>query len=145
YRENIFKKIWVQPAAGDAGAAVGACLAAWHINFDKTRELPTGFDSMKGAVLGPEFSKEEISTFLIQKNIDAQYFESDDVLSRKVAELLTSGNIIGWFQGRMEFGPRSLGNRSILADARVADNQHRINKTIKFREDFRPFAQSILE
>lgn len=144
-RENLFENIWIQPAPGDAGCAIGACLATWHIALNKERVLPLGYDNMKGSLLGPSFSNEEILSFLNNQNIKFQYFENFTDLTKQVADFLTTGSIVGWFQGRMEFGPRSLGSRSILADARMESNQQRINKTIKFREDFRPFAPSILE
>jgi len=142
-KEGIFKDIYIQPAAGDAGGSVGAALSAYHINFDKPR-VPDSVDSMQGAYLGPEFSDKEIE--VAAKRMQAAYEYSDDfnLLSERVAGLLSEGKVVGWFQGRMEFGPRALGNRSILGDARNSEMQKKLNLKIKYRESFRPFAPSVL-
>lgn len=140
---GYFDRIWIQPAAGDAGGAIGAALSAWHIFRDMERK-PAETDSMNGAYLGPEFSDKDIENLIRRENADAVFFP-DDELYRHVARLLNEGHIIGWFQGRMEFGPRALGNRSIIADPRNKDMQKRLNMKIKFRESFRPFAPAVLE
>jgi carbamoyltransferase len=141
-REGPFKDIWIQPAAGDAGGAVGAALAIWHEYLDKPRRV-SGSDAMSGAYLGPRFSNEEIKAYL--SSIRAPYTElSDVVLVQRVADLLAAEHIIGWFQGRMEFGPRALGGRSILGDPRSPNMQKVMNLKIKYRESFRPFAPSVL-
>ncbi|MDD5528937.1 MAG: carbamoyltransferase [bacterium] len=143
-RTKIFNDIFIQPAAGDAGGALGAALAAYYIYFDKKRELPGKLDGMQGAYLGPEFSQLDIE--LVSKRYKAVYrkFENFDKLAKEVADLIDKGNAIGWFQGRMEFGPRALGNRSILGDARNSQMQKKLNLKIKYREGFRPFAPSVL-
>ncbi|NNE69347.1 MAG: carbamoyltransferase [Rhodothermales bacterium] len=140
-REGPFDNIWIQPAAGDAGGALGAALAAWHGYHDKPR-TPVAPDAMSGAYLGPEFGDEECRAFITAKGIPSERMHDR---SDRVAELLASGSVVGWFQGRMEFGPRALGNRSILADPRGREVQKRVNVKIKFRESFRPFAPSVLE
>lgn len=142
-REGIFDDIWIQPAAGDAGGAIGAALSVWHQYHDKPRPVSGGTDSMRGAYLGPSFSNEQISTTLnalqaVYENLD------DDSLFERVAALLAEGKVIGWFQGRMEFGPRALGGRSILGDPRNQSMQSVMNLKIKYRESFRPFAPSVL-
>jgi carbamoyltransferase len=137
-REKIFEQIWIQPAAGDAGGALGAALAAWHANKDNSRvAVPT--DSMQSSLLGPGFSDEEIETMLNSHNAVFQKLEKNALLDF-TAGLLKAEKVIGWFQDRMEFGPRSLGNRSILGDARSAKMQSVMNLKVKFRESFRPFA-----
>ncbi len=143
-REGPFKHLWIQPAAGDAGGAVGAALAAWHQLDQQPRVLRAdGSDGMQGAFLGPAFSHAEIEVFL--KAADAPYVRlSDADLVARVADDLAVGKVIGWFQGRMEFGPRSLGGRSILGDARSPQMQAVMNLKIKYRESFRPFAPSVL-
>jgi carbamoyltransferase len=140
-KEGPFKNIWVQPAASDAGSAIGAALCGWHEYLGKQRQ-PTQQDSMKGGYLGPKFTKEEIINYLHPYKAHFQELK-DSILFPKVAELLSAGKVIGWFQGRMEFGPRALGNRSILGDPRNEDMQKTMNLKIKFRESFRPFAPSI--
>ncbi len=143
-KENIFKEIFIQPAAGDAGGALGAAQLAHFMYYDQKRIINNGIDSMKGAYLGPDFSdKEAILSF---KKHKAAYRKVDDFkdLCSEVADLLDKGNVVGWFQGRMEFGPRALGNRSILGDARNAEMQRKLNLKIKYREGFRPFAPSVL-
>jgi carbamoyltransferase len=141
-KSRIFKNIWIQPASGDSGAALGAALAAYYIYLGKEREI-NQFDSMQGSYLGPRFTQNEIESRL--KAINADFvIEQHSNLIEKVAKDLQDGKIIGWFQGRMEFGPRSLGNRSILADPRSSAMQKSLNLKIKFRESFRPFAPSVL-
>jgi carbamoyltransferase len=143
-REGPFRELWIQPAAGDAGGAVGAALAAWHQLEAQPRvvQSPAG-DRMQGAFLGPAFGNEEIERFL--KAIGAPYVRLSDMeLYTRIAEDLAAEKIIGWFQGRMEFGPRALGARSILGDARSPKMQSVMNLKIKYRESFRPFAPSVL-
>ena len=141
-KEKIFDKIWIQPAAGDAGGSLGAALALWHIENNKER-LVNQNDDMNGSYLGTEFSQEQIEHEL--KSIGAKYEKFDyENLIDKTVTYLSNEKIIGWFQGRMEFGPRSLGNRSILADPRSDKMQKNLNLKIKYRESFRPFAPSVL-
>lgn len=141
---GIFKNIYIQPAAGDAGGALGAALAASNMYFDEKRTSSTEMDGMQGSYLGPDFSDKEIQ--LVNKKVNAvfKYHEHFETLADEVATILSSGNIVGWFQGKMEFGPRALGNRSILADARNSEMQKKLNLKIKYREGFRPFAPSVL-
>jgi carbamoyltransferase len=139
-REGPFERIWVQPAAGDAGGAVGAALLAWYDGMQKPRD-PGGKDAMAAGYLGPEFGDDEIEAFLQAEG--APYHPLDD-RARATAEMLADGGVVGWFQGRMEFGPRALGARSILGDARSPSMQSTMNLKIKFRESFRPFAPSVL-
>ena len=142
-REGPFKGIWIQPAAGDAGGALGAALAAWH-KYDDQPRIATGVDHMKGSYLGPRSTNSEIEQFL--KQADAPYeFLKDELLFDRVAKGLAEGKVVGWFQGRMEFGPRALGGRSILGDARNTKMQSVMNLKIKYRESFRPFAPSVLK
>ncbi|MFY0591771.1 carbamoyltransferase [Roseivirga sp.] len=143
-RSDIFENIYIQPAAGDAGGALGAALGAYHIYFEKDRAF-TKMDIMEGAYLGPNFSEKEIST--MSKKAKAVYtkHESFDTLVKEVASKIADGQVVGWFQDRMEFGPRALGNRSILADARDPKMQKKLNLQIKYREGFRPFAPSVLQ
>ncbi len=143
-RDGPFKRLWIQPAAGDAGGAIGAALAAWHQLEGQPRTYrPDGGDGMQGALLGPAFSNDEIERFLQAKN--APYVRvSDAELYHRIAEELAAEKVIGWFQGRMEFGPRALGGRSILGDARSPKMQSVMNLKIKYRESFRPFAPSVL-
>lgn len=136
--EKIFEKIWIQPAAGDAGGALGAALAAWYANKDNIRAAVSS-DSMQASLLGPGFSDDEIEAVLRSHNAVSQKLEPDALLDFTV-ELLKTEKVIGWFQGRMEFGPRALGNRSILGDARSTKMQSVMNLKVKFRESFRPFA-----
>jgi carbamoyltransferase len=143
--KGLFKDIWIQPAAGDAGGALGAALTAWHLWGNHERNSPNGFDSMKGAYLGPHFHAEDIERVARKYQAPYTHFESFDDLCRKGAEILDSGEIIGWFQGRMEYGPRALGNRSILGDPRNPEMQKKLNLKIKYREGFRPFAPSVME
>ena len=140
--EKIFDNIWVQPAAGDAGGSLGAALAYWHLDLNQSRE-EINQDNMKGSYLGNEFSNEEIKSKL--NEIGAVYDTySENELINKTVEDLTCGKAIGWFQGRMEFGPRALGNRSIIGDPRSETMQKNLNLKVKFRESFRPFAPSIM-
>jgi carbamoyltransferase len=137
-RESIFEHIWIQPAAGDAGGALGAALAAWHADQENPR-VAVAPDSMQASLLGPGFSDDEIETVLRSHNAVFQKLEKAALLDFTV-ELLKTEKVIGWFQGRMEFGPRALGNRSILGDARSTKMQSVMNLKVKFRESFRPFA-----
>ncbi len=143
-RSGLFEDIWIQPASGDAGGALGAALAGWHIWMDEPR-VPISPDQMKGALLGPEYSGQDIRRTARQYKAPYQEYSNFDQLSKDVARLISEGNIVGWFQGRMEYGPRALGNRSILGDPRQPDMQKRLNLKIKYREGFRPFAPSVLE
>jgi carbamoyltransferase len=143
HREGPFKNIWIQPAAGDAGAAVGVAQLIFHRHFKKPRSLRAGKDSMKGAYLGPEFGDEEIERYLRSAGAAYQRLERAELL-QTAAGLLAEGKVVGWFNGRMEFGPRALGARSILGDPRNPRMQAQMNLKIKFREGFRPFAPSVL-
>lgn len=142
-RESPFKNIWAQPAAGDAGGALGAALAAWHHYLDKPRHVDSSRDSMLGAYLGPAFSKEEIKKYL-DDNLYPYNELTEEQVADETAKRLQKGEVIGWFQGRMEFGPRALGARSIIGDARDPEMQKKMNLKIKYRESFRPFAPSVL-
>jgi carbamoyltransferase len=145
HRQNLFKNgIWVQPAAGDAGGSLGAALAAYHLHFQKDRVGLNGADDlMQGSYLGPRFEAGEIENFLKSKN--AKFFKlSDPDLNNFVVEQMTNDKVVGWFQGRMEYGPRALGARSIIADSRSQKMQKTLNLKIKFRESFRPFAPAVL-
>jgi len=144
-RENIFKDIWIQPAAGDAGGALGAALAAWHIGLKKSRTTTTPQDSMQGTYLGPEFGSDEIKHAVKKYRAIFQHYENFNELCIEVANLLDQGMVVGWFQGRMEYGPRALGNRSILGNPCRAETQKKLNLKIKYREGFRPFAPAVLE
>ena len=138
-----FEEIWIQPAAGDAGGALGAALAAHHLVFNGERKLAPGKDSMKGSYLGPEYSR--LDAELLARKHNAPYeILVEDELCEKTAGLLASGAVVGWHQGRLEWGPRALGNRSILGDARNPEMQKKLNLKIKYRESFRPFAPSVL-
>ena len=142
-REKIFDNIWIQPAAGDAGGALGAALSIWHLHYNKKRIIPVHRDSMKGAYLGPEFSDDEIETEL--KACGAVFKKlTEKELIEQVASALASERAVGWMQGRMEFGPRALGGRSIIADPLSPVMQKQLNLKVKYRESFRPFAPSIL-
>ena len=140
--EKIFDQIWIQPAAGDAGGALGAALALWHIELTNERTV-NSTDNMKGSYLGTEFSQEEIEKELKFIGANFKVLKYDELLS-KTSDLLSEGKAIGWFQGRMEFGPRALGSRSILGDPRSENMQKNLNLKVKYRESFRPFAPSIL-
>ncbi len=140
-REGPFSEIWVQPAAGDAGGALGAALAIWHQYLEKPRTVLLG-DSMQGSYLGPRYSDAEIQTYL--DSVGAKYQRLDDKeLLPKLAQIMANENVIGWFQGRMEFGPRALGGRSIIGDPRSPKMQSVMNLKIKYRESFRPFAPAV--
>lgn len=142
-QEGIFDGLWIQPAAGDAGGAIGAALGIWYQYLENPRVVDDRIDSMKGSYLGPKYSDEEIQAFLDHEGISYTRLPTTELFTR-VAELINRGNVIGWFQGRMEFGPRALGARSIIGDARSPQMQEKMNLKIKFRESFRPFAPSIL-
>jgi carbamoyltransferase len=142
-REGPFENIWVQPAAGDAGGALGAALLGWYKYHNKPRIADEKSDSQKGSYLGPQFSEEEIKSFIQSFNLSAKRYD-DDELIENVANLINSEKVIGWFDGKMEFGPRALGSRTIIGDARSPKMQATMNIKIKFREGFRPFAPSVL-
>jgi carbamoyltransferase len=143
--QNLFDDIWIQPAAGDAGGAVGAAYSAWYIFKNNARTEPVLPDSMKGACLGPEYSDRQVEMAARKYNATYSHYDDFGKLGVDVARLLNEGKVVGWFQGRMEFGPRALGNRSILGDARNPEMQKKMNLKIKYREGFRPFAPSVLE
>jgi carbamoyltransferase len=142
-RERIFDRIWIQPAAGDAGGALGAALFAWHQILNKERKTDDVNDSQRGSYLGPRYGNNEIRAYLETQKIPFTQL-TDDELPGKIAELINAQNVIGWFYGRMEFGPRALGARSIIGDARSPKMQELMNLKIKFRESFRPFAPAVL-
>ncbi len=142
-RENIFDDIWIQPAAGDAGGALGAALGIWYDYLGNERKVDNKNDLQKGSYLGPEYNDSEIKEFLDGHKLPYTRYEESD-LYKLAAELLEGENVIGWFQGRMEFGPRALGSRSIIGDARSPEMQKKMNLKIKYRESFRPFAPSVL-
>jgi len=142
-REGSQEHLWIQPAAGDAGGALGAALAAYHMHLEQPRQTAASGDSMKGAYLGPVFSDEDIVKRLEGMGARFEVLEEDDLIGA-CAKILGEGKAVGWFQGRMEFGPRALGARSILGDARSPQMQSVLNLKVKFRESFRPFAPSIL-
>jgi len=144
-RAGTFEDLWIQPAAGDAGGAVGAAYAVWHIHDGNEREVNGHGDAIAGSYLGPEFSDKEIRRALQKYDAQARYFDDFRELTHDIAAKIADGNVVGWFQGRMEFGPRALGNRSILGDARNPEMQKKLNLKIKYREGFRPFAPSVLE
>jgi carbamoyltransferase len=142
-REGNQKNLWIQPAAGDAGGAIGAALAAYYLHLEQPRKQVCLGDSMRGGYLGPVFPNEDIITYL--KEVGAQFeILQEENLIRKCVEILKEGKALGWFQGKMEFGPRALGARSILGDPRLPQMQSILNKKVKFRESFRPFAPSVL-
>ena len=145
-RSGIFSEMYIQPASGDAGGALGAALAGYYIYFKKDRSVATvKYDLMKGSFLGPSFSNKEVRDELIKRKAVFAEYEDVESLLRETAKLIDKGNVIGWFQGKMEFGPRALGNRSIIGDPRNMEMQRKINLKIKYREGFRPFAPSVLE
>jgi carbamoyltransferase len=142
-RDGAFKNIWVQPAAGDAGGAVGAALTVWHQTLGKERKLNGSRDLMEGSFLGPAYTQQDVETRLT--NVGARFVVvSDDDVIEKTATSLANGEAVGWVQGRMEFGPRALGARSILGDPRSPTMQKTLNLRVKYRESFRPFAPSVL-
>jgi carbamoyltransferase len=143
FRDGAFRNIWIQPAAGDAGGALGAALAAYYLHAAQTRTVSNALDEMAGAYLGPQFSQDDIESRL--KNANARFTSLDrHTMLDLTVEALAEGKAIGWFQGRMEFGPRALGNRSIIADPRSPVMQKTLNLKVKYRESFRPFAPSVL-
>jgi carbamoyltransferase len=141
-REGLYHDVWIQPAAGDAGGALGAALFTWHQLLDRPRQ-PAGQDAQQGSLLGPHFSGPAIRKLLNAAGLPYRALDEADLLAY-VADLLAEGRVVGWFQGRMEFGPRALGARSILADPRSPRTQSLLNLKIKFRESFRPFAPAVL-
>ncbi len=141
-REGPFENVWIQPAAGDAGGSLGAAQLAWHRHMDRERTVNPG-DSMRGSRLGPSFKRDEIEATLVEVGAGFHYLEREE-LTETVAALLADQKVVGWFNGRMEFGPRALGSRSILGDPRSPKMQTQMNVKIKFRESFRPFAPSVL-
>ena len=142
-REGPFENVWIQPASGDAGGALGVALFIWHQLLDHPR-TPGPLDSQRGSLLGPVFSDDAVGESLDALEAVYRRFDDDDSLCEEVADLLASGKVVGWFQGRMEFGPRALGSRSIIGDPRSQEMQSVMNLKIKFRESFRPFAPSVL-
>ena len=144
-KANVFEEVFIQPAAGDAGGALGAALAAYHISFAKPRHTNYRLDAMKGSYLGPTFSDLDVELMAKKYNGVYQKFDNLTDMTDEVAKLLATENVVGWVQGRMEFGPRALGGRSILGDPRSTEMQKKLNLKIKYRESFRPFAPSVLE
>ena len=142
-REGPFENIWIQPAAGDAGGALGVAIFIWHQLLGNPREA-TRPDAQRASLLGPGFSEQQIREFLDHTGAKYQYYDHEDRLCTRVAELIAGQKVVGWMQGRTEFGPRALGSRSILGDARSARMQSLMNRKIKFRESFRPFAPAVL-
>jgi carbamoyltransferase len=142
-REKVFDRLWIQPAAGDAGGALGAALGAYHIMLNQPRKVSNSIDGMKGSYLGPQFSQQEITERLTNCGAVFETLTEDQVIER-TAQALASGKAVGWMNGRMEFGPRALGNRSIIADPRSPTMQKLLNLKVKYRESFRPFAPSVL-
>ena len=142
-KEKIFDNIWIQPAAGDAGGSLGAALALWHIEENNPRKVNLN-DDMQGSYLGPEYTQQEIEDDLVKVGAKYKTLDEDDLIE-KAANNISQGEAIGWFQGRMEFGPRALGGRSILGDPRSTEMQKNLNMKVKYRESFRPFAPSILK
>jgi carbamoyltransferase len=142
-RDGKFKRIWIQPAAGDAGGALGAALAAYHLHRARPRRLENQLDGMNGAYLGPSYDDDECARRLLQAGARFDRLGGDDIVERAASDL-ADGKGLGWFQGRMEFGPRALGNRSIIADARSPSMQSALNLKVKYRESFRPFAPAVL-
>lgn len=142
-REGPFKRIWIQPSASDAGGALGAALIAWHEYLGNTRKVDGIKDLQKSSLLGPSFSDEEIERYLKENNISYEKLSKDNI-AKRVSGLLAEQKVVGWFEGRMEFGPRALGARSILGDPRSSQMQSIINLKIKFRESFRPFAPTVI-
>ena len=142
-RDGAFENIWVQPAAGDAGGALGAALAAYHVHKDQPRSVSGRGDAMKGSYLGPDYSQDDIDARLTQAGAKFETLE-EAAMIEVTAQALADGQAIGWFQGRMEFGPRALGGRSFLGDARSPEMQKLLNLKVKYRESFRPFAPAVL-
>jgi len=144
-RRKLFKEIWIQPAAGDAGGAYGAACAAWHIWMGNERQVVSGKDAMEGAYLGPRFHETDVRRVTRKYNAPCEKYADFQKLCEDVSRLLAGGHVVGWFQGRMEYGPRALGNRSIIGDPRNPEMQKKLNLKIKYREGFRPFAPSVME
>ncbi len=142
-KEKIFDKVWIQPAAGDAGGSLGAALSAYYLMLGNNRKMSTGLDAMRGSYLGPDFSNDEIAGVLQSKGANYHEYDHEEIINR-TAKALADGKAVGWMQGRMEFGPRALGSRSIIADPRSPIMQKQLNLKVKYRESFRPFAPSIL-
>ncbi len=142
-RDGPFKNVWLQPAAGDAGGSLGGALFAWYQLMDNPR-TPQTPDCQHGSYIGPQFTNEQIKTYLESANADAEFYQDENALYEEIAKLLDAGKVVGLFQGRMEFGPRALGGRSIIGDPRNPEMQTKMNVKIKFRESFRPFAPSCL-
>jgi carbamoyltransferase len=142
-REGPFENIWIQPAAGDAGGALGAALVGWHCYLDNPREADGKNDAQQGSYLGPTFGDDNIQLFINSSNLSAKKLDEEELI-KTVSKLIAEEKVIGWFDGRMEFGPRALGARSIIGDARSPKMQALMNLKIKFREGFRPFAPSVL-
>jgi carbamoyltransferase len=141
-KDEMFKKIWIQPAAGDAGGSLGAALGLWYLELNNKREIDVQ-DSMQGSYLGPKYSDSDIEKYL--KEVGAKFEICDEnEMIEKTSSALVEGKAIGWFQGRMEFGPRALGARSIIADSRSETMQKNLNLKVKYRESFRPFAPSVI-
>ena len=143
HRENVFDKIWIQPAAGDAGGAIGAACGAWHHHLGRERTPVAHGDAMLGSYLGPEFPQSDIEDRLTRAGARFSTYDDDAFIS-SVADALAAEKAVGWFQGRMEFGPRALGARSIIADPRSPKMQKNLNLKVKYRESFRPFAPAVL-
>jgi carbamoyltransferase len=143
-QEGVFDDIWIQPAAGDAGGALGAALLVWHQLLGKERRVDNVHDWQRGSLLGPAFSNEQVRSFLDSVGAEYEFVPDEDVLVGRIADAIDAGQVVGHLHGRMEFGPRALGNRSILGDARSEKMQSIMNRKIKFRESFRPFAPSVL-
>jgi carbamoyltransferase len=143
-REGPFENVWIQPAAGDAGGALGAALLCWHHTLNHPRQPQPG-DSQKGSLVGPSFQNADIGAFLDATGAEYEIYSEEHELLDRVAELLADEKVVGWFQGRMEYGPRALGCRSIIGDPRSPRMQQKMNVKIKFRESFRPFAPCVLQ
>jgi carbamoyltransferase len=141
---QIFENVFIQPAAGDAGGALGAAQAAYHIHFGQDRKISSAMDSMKGSYLGPEYTDFDVEKVIRKYQGKAQHFTDYNQLTEYVAKKISEDNVVGWMQGRMEFGPRALGGRTILGDPRSSEMQRKLNVKIKYRESFRPFAPSVL-
>jgi carbamoyltransferase len=144
-QSGLFKDIWIQPAAGDAGGALGAAYIGWYTWLENERVVPALPDAMKGCQLGPEFYDQDFRKVIKKYSAEGVHYERFEELARDVAKNISEGKVVGWFQGRMEYGPRALGNRSILGDARNPEMQKKMNLKIKYREGFRPFAPTVLE
>ncbi len=143
-KSGVFKNVFIQPAAGDAGGAIGAALAAYHIKFEKERSISDQADQMFGSYLGPDVKNKDVLKVIRKYAAVSKHFESFNNLTKEIAKYLDDGKVIGWMQGKMEFGPRALGNRSILGDPRNPEMQKKLNLKIKYRESFRPFAPSVM-